>query len=62
MGIDKVSRELARLRQTLADRFGGDAVTAEVLFKLANQLANAPQGIVLFDRLVCSIRTAEEGN
>ena len=57
MSTDQVSRELARLRKALTDHFGDDATKASHLFKLAHQLVGTPQGVVLFDRLVCAIRT-----
>ena len=60
MSTDQVSRKLAKVRQALADRFGDDAMDTANLFKLAHQLANMPQGAVLFDRLVVSIRTTKE--
>ena len=59
MSTDQVSRELAKLQQALTDRFGDDAVDTAVLFKLANQVEETPQGAVLFDRLVCAIRSTK---
>jgi len=57
MSTDQVSRELAKLRQALTDRFGDRATSSASLFKLAHQLVGTPQGVVLFDRLVCAIHT-----
>jgi len=57
MSTDQVSRELAKLRRALTDHFGNDATSSTKLFKLAHQLVGTPQGVVLFDRLVCAIRT-----
>ena len=59
MSTDRVSRELAKLRQALKDRFGDKATGSANLFKLAHQLVGTPQGVVLFDRLVCAIRVTK---
>ena len=60
MSTDQISRELARLQRALVDQFGDRAMNASDLFDLANQLNETPQGVVLFDRLVCAIHAVKK--
>ena len=60
MSTDQISRELARLKRALTAQFGDRAINATDLFNLAHQLNTTPQGVVLFDRLVCAIRATQD--
>ena len=58
----RMARAADSLERALVERFGENAVPADDLICVALQIAKTPQGVVLFDRLVCAVRaTKDEG-